>query len=99
MTQKVKIQRFLKYRYIFMAFTHTIKGNVGPFIKARIRIRSQTSGSDQKGLDPQHCLGVMKLGHTLWTECTEECEVKLQYKYCTFCSTVCLNCFIEWYGE
>jgi hypothetical protein len=39
-----------------MAFTHIKKVNVGPFIKARIRIRSQTSksgsGSDQKGPDP-----------------------------------------------
>jgi hypothetical protein len=43
MTQKVKKHRFLKYFWL-----------LGPFIKARIRIRSQTSGSgsDQKGPDP-----------------------------------------------
>jgi hypothetical protein len=37
-----------------MAFTHTKKVNIGPFIKARIRIGSKTSGSgsDQKGPDP-----------------------------------------------
>jgi hypothetical protein len=37
-----------------MAFTHTKKVNTESFIKARIRIRSQTSGSgfDKKGPDP-----------------------------------------------
>jgi hypothetical protein len=37
-----------------MAFTHTKKVYIGSFIKARIQIRSQTSGSgsDQKGPDP-----------------------------------------------
>jgi hypothetical protein len=37
-----------------MAFTLTKKVDIGSFIKARIRIRSQTSGSgsDQKGPDP-----------------------------------------------
>jgi hypothetical protein len=34
-----------------MAFTHTKKVEIGAFRKARIR--SQTSGSDQKG--PEHC--------------------------------------------
>jgi hypothetical protein len=50
MDQKVKQHRFLKY--IFMAFKHTKKVDTEPFIKAKIRIRSQTSGSDQKGTDP-----------------------------------------------
>jgi hypothetical protein len=52
MGQKVKKQRFLKY--LFMVFTHTKKVNIGPFIKAGIRIWSQTSGSgsDHKGTDP-----------------------------------------------
>jgi hypothetical protein len=35
-----------------MAFTHTKKVKIGIFLKARIRIRSQMSGSDQKGSDP-----------------------------------------------
>jgi hypothetical protein len=37
-----------------MAFTHTKIVDTGSFIKVRIRIRNrfQTSGSDQKGLDP-----------------------------------------------
>jgi hypothetical protein len=37
-----------------MAFTYTRKVDTESFIKARIRIRSQTSGSgsDHKGLDP-----------------------------------------------
>jgi hypothetical protein len=35
-----------------MAFTHTKQVYIESFIKARIRIRSQTSGSDQKGPDP-----------------------------------------------
>jgi hypothetical protein len=34
---------------VFMAFTHTNKVKIRSFLKARIRIRSQTSGSDQKG--------------------------------------------------
>jgi hypothetical protein len=37
---------------VYMAFTHTKKVDTESFIKARIRIRSQTSGSDQKGPDP-----------------------------------------------
>jgi hypothetical protein len=54
MTQKLKKQRFLKN--FFMAFTHTSKVNIGPFIKSRIR--SQTSGSVPQGPDPyqQHCM-------------------------------------------
>jgi hypothetical protein len=37
---------------IFMDFTHNKKVEIVSFIKARIRIRSQTPGSDQKGPDP-----------------------------------------------
>jgi hypothetical protein len=49
-----------------MAFTQTKNVDTESFIKARIRIRSQTSGSDQKGpdqldQDPQHCLYVKKI--------------------------------------
>jgi hypothetical protein len=36
-----------------MVLTHTKKVDLESFIKERIR--SQTSGSDQKGPDPQHC--------------------------------------------
>jgi hypothetical protein len=37
---------------VFLAFTHTKIVDVGSFIRARTRIRPQTSGFDQKGPDP-----------------------------------------------
>jgi hypothetical protein len=48
MTQKVKKQRFLKNLWRI----HNKKVDIGPFIKARIRIRPKRSGSDQKDPDP-----------------------------------------------
>jgi hypothetical protein len=54
MNQKDKQQRFLKYLWLLKIQK---KVEIWSFIRARIRIRSQTSGSgsDQKGQDPQHC--------------------------------------------
>jgi hypothetical protein len=50
MNQKVQQQGLLQYSYI--AFAHTQEVEIGSFMKAKIRIRSQTSGPDQKVPDP-----------------------------------------------
>jgi hypothetical protein len=49
MKQKLK-QRFRKYLWLLDI---PKKVEIGSF--ARARVRSQTSGADQKGPDPQHC--------------------------------------------
>jgi hypothetical protein len=51
MYQKLKQQGFLQYSLPLYTLE---KDEIGSFIKARIRIKSQTSGSgsDQKGPDP-----------------------------------------------
>jgi hypothetical protein len=46
------------------SYTHTKKVDNGSFIKARIRIRFQTSGSEKKVLDPRN---------TAWKESTLKC--------------------------
>jgi hypothetical protein len=69
-----------------MAFTHTKKVDTESFIKARIRIRSQTSGSgsDQKVPDPTGSGTLVTTGSILMIETA----LKFQLTMLTYANTM-----------